>query len=325
MPNYTIVGVLRGGPSSEYDVSLKTGATALKNLPEHYAPADIFIDRHGQWHVGGLEKTPEQALEGIDVVLNALHGHYGEDGKVQQALDEFAMPYTGSGALASALSMNKALTKKAYASHGIKTPYYTVLRKEKYEPSVARDIFMSFPQPSVIKPANGGSSLGVTVAHTIDDIAEALNNAFLYSDVVIVEEFISGKEATCGVINNFRDQDMYALMPTEIVDKTNNDIWGYESRYDSTLHDMHTPGSFATEEKEYLQELAKVAHDILGLEHYSRTDFVVHPRRGVYALETNTLPKLTDTSPFPHAIEASGSDLPEFFDHILQLALYGRR
>ncbi len=321
MSHQTIVGVLRGGPSSEYDVSLKTGATVLRNLPEHYAPADIFISKEGEWHTTGLVRTPEQALKGIDVVFNALHGEFGEDGKVQKVLDDVSVPYTGSGALASALGMNKALTKKVYAQHGIKTPYSVAIRKEQYGAGTARELFMSFPQPSVIKPVSGGSSIGVTIAYTLGDIEEAIGNAFLYSEVVLVEEFVGGKEASCGVIDGFREQDVYVLMPTEIIDKTNNDIWGYESKYSNDLHEIRTPGDFSVREKGEIQELTRLAHQVLGLRHYSRTDFVVHPKRGVYVLETNTLPGLTETSLFPHALEAGGSSLSEFFDHTLQLAL----
>lgn len=324
MPSHTIVGVLRGGPSSEYDVSLKSGATVLKNMPEHYAPADIFIDKKGIWHSTGLERTPEQALKGVDVVFNALHGEYGEDGKVQRVLDEFSVPYTGSRALASAMAMNKVLTKKVYNSHNIKTPYAVIVRKESYTPSVPQDIFSSFPMPAVIKPATGGSSLGITVAYTLPDIEEALQYAFLYSDMVIIEEFIPGKEAACGVINGFRDQEVYALMPTEIVDTTNGDIWGYRSKYDTALHELRTPGDFSHSEKEEFQEIAKEAHDLLDLRHYSRTDFIVHPKRGIYALETNTLPGLTESSLLPHALIASGSDVPEFLDHVLGQALHER-
>ena len=324
MSNNTIVGVLRGGPSSEYDVSLKTGATVLKNLPEPYAPADIFISKEGDWHVAGIARAPERALKGIDVVFNALHGEYGEDGKVQQILEEFAMPYTGSRVLPSALAMNKILAKKVFVNNGIKTPHHVTVKKEQMNPALAREIFMSFPQPAVIKPATGGSSIGITVAYTLEDIAEALNNAFLYADSVLIEEYIKGREAACGVIDRFRGEKVYSLMPTEILDKTNADIWGYDSKYSNDLHEIITPGNFSNEEKRQMQDLAKMVHDTLDLSHYSRTDFIVHPKRGVYVLEVNTLPGLTETSLFPHALVSTGSSLSEFFNHTIQLALNGK-
>lgn len=321
MSHQTVVGVLRGGPSSEYDVSLKTGATVLRNLPEHYAPADIFISKDGEWYVSGVSRSPERSLRDIDVVFNALHGEYGEDGKVQRILEEENVPYTGSGSLASAIGMNKALTKKVCAQSGIKTPHFLVLQKNSITNQTARDVFLSFVQPSVIKPATGGSSIGVTVAYTLGDIEEAIQNALLYSDTILIEEYISGREATCGVIDQFRGMDYYALMPTEIIDKTDSDIWGYESKYSNDLHEIRTPGNFSIQEKGQMQELAIAIHSLLGLRHYSRADFIVHPKRGVYMLEVNTLPGLTDTSLFPHALEAGGSSLSEFFDHTLQLAL----
>lgn len=296
----------------------------MKNLPEHYTPIDIFISKEGDWHVAGLVKTPEQALRNIGVVFNALHGEFGEDGKVQQILDGIGIPYTGSGALASALGMNKILTKRVFKQHGIKTPYSMVVKKEQMNTDLTRDIFLSFPQPSVIKPAIGGSSLGVTIAHNLDDLTEALQNAFQYADTVLIEEYIRGKEATCGVIDHFREQERYVFMPTEIVDLTGNDIWDYNSKYTNDLHQMITPGNFSIGQKREMQELAKVVHQALDLRHYSRTDFIVHPKRGVYVLEVNTLPGLTETSLFPHGLEASGSSLPEFFDHTINLSLYGR-
>lgn len=317
------VGVLRGGPSSEYDVSLQSGAHVLRNLADDFSPVDIFITKQGAWHVGGVEKEPVAALDHVDVVFNALHGTYGEDGKLQKLLDAMSVPYTGSRAVPSAVGMNKALTKKVFERQGIKTPYYTILKRDDVNETTARDLYMHFPQPSVIKPATGGSSLGVTVATSAREIAEAIENALMYSDVIVIEEYIKGKEATCGIVDHFREQERYALMPTEIVDNTSSDIWGYDSKYSDTLHELITPGNFTTKEKYLMQDAAREIHHSLGLRHYSRSDFIVHPKRGVYALEVNTLPGLTQKSLFPHALSASGADMREFVRHAVDLALDG--
>lgn len=316
------MGVVRGGPSGEYDVSLKTGASVLRSLnEEEYNPVDIFISKDGEWHLGGVVKDHRNALKGLDVIFNALHGEYGEDGKVQKIFEENNIPYTGTNSFGSAISMNKALTKKALISAGIKTPEYLVIRKGNLDESLLREIFNTFPQPSVIKPINGGSSLGVSIAKTQSDLEEALNEAFKYSDSVLVEEYIQGREATCGVIDSFRESDTYALMPSEIIDHTGSDIWSYDSKYSNYLHEIKCPGNFSREEKHLIQELSKQAHRSLGLRHYSRSDFIIHPRRGIYMLETNTLPGLTNTSLFPHALNACGSNLPEFVKHTISLAL----
>ncbi len=116
------IGVLRGGPSSEYEVSLKTGSSVLNNLPEKYSPVDIFIDKKGGWYIQGIPHEPHEAFKKVDAIFNALHGEYGEDGNVQKILDTFSIPYTGSKTVSSAIGMNKALAKNIFKSHGIKTP-----------------------------------------------------------------------------------------------------------------------------------------------------------------------------------------------------------
>ncbi|MDE1988790.1 MAG: D-alanine--D-alanine ligase, partial [Patescibacteria group bacterium] len=211
------VGVLRGGPSSEYEVSLKTGGNVLKNLPEKYSPVDIFIDKSGVWHIQGIPHKPHESFKKVDAVFNALHGEYGEDGTVQKILDTFSVPYTGSKALASALGMNKALAKNIFKSHGIKTPYFTVESKDKDVGEIAIKLFNSFPMPAVVKPIASGSSVGVSIAYTFQGLKDALLKAFEYSDKALIEEYVKGREATCGVVDDFRGKDIYSLLPIEII------------------------------------------------------------------------------------------------------------
>jgi len=147
-----VVGVLRGGPSSEYEVSLKTGASVLKNLhQEKFDARDIFVDRAGEWHVHGAPQAPAQALRGIDVVFNAMHGEYGEDGQVQRILDALNMPYTGSNAAASRLAFDKHHTKAEVKKLNIKTPRALVLseRPSDFE-QTAFEIFRTFPHPAFV-------------------------------------------------------------------------------------------------------------------------------------------------------------------------------
>lgn len=317
------IGVLRGGPSSEYEISLKTGGSVLKSLPEKYLPVDIFIDKEGVWNIQGISHEPHEAFKKVDAIFNALHGEYGEDGKVQKILDAFSIPYTGSKTLPSAVGMNKALAKNIFKSHGIKTPYHTVESNDKDVGEIARKLFNSFPIPAVVKPIASGSSVGVSIAYTFQGLTEALSKAFEYSDKVLVEEYIKGREATCGVVDSFRGKDFYSLLPIEIIKPEKSDFFDYEAKYCGGSQEI-CPGNFSQNEKEAIQELAVAAHKALGLRHYSRSDFIISPRRGIYILEVNTLPGLTSESLLPKSLNAVGCSLPDFLDHLLTLALAGR-
>lgn len=320
----TVVGVLRGGPSREYEVSLKTGASVLKSLhPERYQPRDIFIDREGAWHLHGAPVLPEKALRGVDVVFNAMHGEYGEDGAVQRILDALNMPYTGSGAHASALAFDKHKTKAAVKKLGVKTPRALVFdEKPSDTEALAFEIFRTFPHPAIVKPAVGGSSVGTTLAENYHSLAWGLDRAFEVAPKVLVEEYIKGREATVGVIDDFRNEKAYALMPVEIVPPPEHAFFNYEAKYGGKSTER-VPGNFTHAQKEELARLAKTVHEGLGLAHYSRSDFIISPR-GTYFLEVNTLPGLTEESLLPKAVVAVGSNLEAFLDHILELARRGK-
>jgi D-alanine-D-alanine ligase len=315
------VGVLRGGPSSEHDISLLTGANVLERLQanEKYRPVDIFIDKAGEWHVNGRPVPPERAVSTLDVVFNALHGQYGEDGTVQRLLDRLGVPYTGSGAYASALAMNKHLAKEEMKKHGVKTPGYSVLKVSPDLEKEALEAFRRFSPPVVVKPAAAGSSVGVTLAKTFDQFWEGVKKAFEHSTQVIVEEYIKGKEATAGIVEKLRGEDMYALLPIEIVPPSSATFFDRDVKYNGATIER-VPGNFTPEESAELQRLAKLAHEKLGLRHYSRSDFIVSPR-GVYFLESNTLPGITAESLVPKPLKAVGISLDEFLDHLITIAM----
>lgn len=314
------VGVLRGGPSSEYDVSLQTGGTVLRNLDgEKYVPYDILITKNGAWHLNGKEIFPEKVFDVVDVVFNALHGSYGEDGRVQKLCETFSMPYTGSRSFPSALCMNKMLTKDALKQHNIKMPQHLIIDTLDGIESRAFDIFRSFPQPTVIKPVSGGSSVGVTIAKNHDDIIEGVTYALKYSPQVLIEEYINGKEATVGVVEKFRGEDLYGMIPIEIIPAQGNEFFDYNAKYRGESEER-CPGHFTQNQKDELQRLATLVHTELGLSHYSRSDFIVTPRR-IYFLEVNTLPGLTEQSLVPKSLEAAGCSKEEFFDHLISLAI----
>jgi D-alanine-D-alanine ligase len=314
------VGVLRGGPSSEYEVSLKTGKTVIDNLTDKYEVLDIFISKEGIWHYQGIPIQPANIFKKVDVIFNALHGAYGEDGTVQKILEQFSVPYTGSTALASAIAMNKVLSKKIFKNNNLKTPLYTVISKENNKPTEILKLFKSFPIPAIVKPVSGGSSVGTTVAKTLAELELAVTEALQYSNQALIEEFIVGREATCGVVDNFREESLYSLLPVEIRKPSDAAFFDYNAKYTGKSEEI-CPGNFTAEEKKMIQEMSKKAHKNLGLRHYSRSDFIIHPKRGIYILETNTLPGLTPESLLPKSLQAVGCTLPDFLDHLIKLAL----
>ncbi len=317
------VGVLRGGISHEYDVSLQTGGSILRYLPEDYKARDILIDKSGLWHLDGLPVGPEQLGRNVDVIFNALHGEYGEDGQVQNLLDNLNIPYTGSGHLASAVGMNKSLAKEHFRRAGLKVASGFVIDQGQDLSEVVRLIFQKVSPPWVVKPADGGSSVGLTLAKTPEQLAKAIEDSLRYSQHVLVEEFILGREATVGVIDNFRDEEHYVLLPIEIVrPQGENSVWGYEDKYSGETQEI-CPGHFSEAEKQELMIAAKLAHRAIGARHYSRSDFILSPR-GIYILEINTLPGMTENSLLPKSLAAVGCPYPHFLDHLLKLALKSR-
>jgi len=323
------VGVLRGGPSAEYDVSLNSGAQVLsvlqKNVDQRYQARDIVINKQGIWHIDGIVVDPADLHTKIDVAFNALHGSYGEDGKVQAILAAHGIPYTGSDALSSAVGMNKILSKKVFAAHGIKTPYWKEIASQEVRDDadkVAHNLFTTFILPAVIKPVSSGSSVGVSVVRNFADIIPALENAAQHGDLILVEEFIPGIEATCGVIEGFRDQVLYTLPPVEI--RPHTGFFDYQAKYEGKSLEI-VPATFAESIKKSIEELAGKVHHALGLRHYSRSDFIIHPRRGIYVLEVNTLPGLTSESLMPKSLRAVGSDTHELIDHLIRLAMKSSR
>lgn len=313
---------MRGGRGPEYDVSLRTGVTVLDNLPkEKYQPRDVLVTKEGKWHLDGLEISPERLKNGVDVVFNALHGEYGEDGEVQLILDSTFLPYTGSGRLASALGMNKPAAKEIISRAGFKVPRGVLLN---YEPenraeAVAYDAFLKISPPWIVKPSAGGSSVGVFLARTFDELVCAIEECFKISPSILVEEYIRGREATCGVVDDFRGQKVYPLLPIEIIPPAGKSLFDYEAKYSGKSREI-CPGQFSPGEKNELGELAAKVHQLLGLKHYSRTDFIVSPR-GIYILEINSLPGLTQESLVPKSLSALGVGLPDFVDHVISLAL----
>src|SRR3989344_3761059 len=320
------VGVLRGGPSLEHEVSLKTGESVLRNLPAKYSAKDIFISKEGEWHLDGKPAHHDQIFRQIDVVFNALHGEYGGDGKGQQLLEAFGVPYTGSGVITSALGMNKILARQAFKSAGLKVPFGFELVLEKELAETAKDIFKKMPPPWVIKYPSGGSSVGVSIARNFDDLEGVLEKVSSFSSKILVEEYIRGREATCGVIDEFRNQKHYALPIVEIIPPAQSGFFSYDAKYGGQTREL-CPSNFDMSTKRAIETMAITAHNAIGGRHYSRSDFIVSKkslpadRQGIYILEINTLPGLTAESLLPKALNAVGSSHKELLEHLINLAL----
>ncbi len=329
MNNLTIA-VLRGGPSSEYDVSLKSGASVINALAESHKVVDILVDRQGQWHKNGLPMNIADALKGSDVAVIAMHGEYGEDGTVQRELDALGVPYVGSGSYASALAMSKPRARfSVNALPMIKLPEHYLVREDDIETGedyveIAQDIFKRFGPPYIVKPANGGSSVGLIVAKSIAELPSAIASvASTAGFPVLVEQYIRGREATCAVVEDYRNEDYYALPPVEILLPEGKQAFDYESKYSEDIErcaEEVCPANFSKKDKIQIEEAAKAVHRALELSHYSRSDFILSPH-GLYFLEANTLPGLTEQSLLPKSLEAVGSTLKEFLEHTIELAL----
>ncbi len=314
----TTVAVLRGGPSSEYEVSMRTGAGVLSVLKEEPVNVrDIVITRHGEWLVNGYIKNPEQALLGVDVAFNAMHGEFGEDGQVQRILERYGVAYTGSRPFPSSRAMNKQLTKEHLKAFNVKMPKHMRVEKGTDPLKAAHTISGLFGREYFVKPVCGGSSFHTFTADSIH-LPTVLEKAFAVCDAVLVEERVRGKEATVGVLEGYRGKSHYVMPVIEIVPPHGKEYFDLEAKY-SGLTDEIVPGRFSKAERELLSLLAKDVHTHMELRHISRSDFIV-AADGVYFLEVNTLPGLTDQSLFPKAMTSVGGSYRDLIVHLLALA-----
>ncbi len=295
------VAVLRGGRSNDYAASLKTGGhilSTLREMPDSYEPIDIFISKDGEWHREGLVEEPHRSLRYADVVWNALHGEYGEDGQIERLLESLQIPFTGSSAVASALAMNKELAKRLYRQYSLPTPGYELITEQNLDEDRLIAIFRNYLLPIVVKPANASGSLGVRLAHTFHELKQAIRETFSHSPRVLVEEYIKGDEASCSVIESAKGEKIYALLPSN------------KSKF-----------KLKTEENKQLEEMAKRAHEALGLRHYSSSDFIITPKKSIYILETNSLPVFHQDSLVHHSLKATGWRSRDFVEHVLRLVM----
>lgn len=317
----TVVGVLRGGTSNEYDLSLKTGNAILNALDEErYNTRDIFIDKRGVWHLRGIPSDPMRALSQVDVVVSGLHGGVGEDGTVARLLERAGVPYAGSRPMPSALSLNKIRARHEFERAGILIPYGFAfsLSDDMDTGEMARQVFASFGPPYIVKPANEGASYGIQLALTIVALPDVLADVLDAFGTAVVEEYVMGDEATVGIVEDFRNEDLYAFPPARVE-------YPEGSRHIEIHHHLgghiqhHVPSDFSHREKKALMDAARRAHRALGLSHVSRSDFIL-TKRGPYLLEVNAQPGLYEGAAMPPMLESIGSSVPDFLEHVIGLA-----
>jgi len=323
----TRVLVLRGGPSPEFEASLKSGFEVLNALRnDKFHVVDVVITKNGDWLYGGKKREPYEILHMGDVVFNALHGAYGEDGTVQRLLARYAVPHTGSKAYPSALSMHKGMAKDFLSgTENLKMPKHIIAESSAvhHVHVYAHSVLKLFPSDKfVLKPIAGGSSVDTSVVEGLVELTRALQVLLKKYEQVLIEEHITGREATVGVIENFRGEDLYALPVIEIIADTPDGLFSHVAKYSGQTREI-CPGNFDRQTKKQLEALARTVHETLGLSHYSRTDFIV-AKDGIYFLEANSLPGLTKESLLPLALQSVGCSYGSFIEHILTEAMKHR-
>ena len=323
------VAILRGGLSSEYGTSMRTGMSVLENIDtKRFNPIDIVVTKNGEWIVDGRARMPEYLLHSVDVVFNALHGSFGEDGTVQRLFERYGVAHTGSKPFASAIAMNKVQTKNHLKHMGIKVPQHVQVSRDSINDlgRVAEKIVDTFGTQYIIKPVSSGGSAGTMCVKNPLLLEQALKDALTVYDEVMVEAKIAGREATCGVVERYRDKQMYVLPTVEVTLPKGLEFQTYEAKCNCKTRN-HCPASFERNIKDEIEKISEDVHRELGLSQYSRSDFIVAdniPGRqegGIYFLEVNTLPQLSPDAQFRKALTAVGVSYSDFITHLLTDAL----
>jgi D-alanine-D-alanine ligase len=297
------IGVLMGGLSSEREVSLATGNAILKALKEKgYNAVGIDV---------GRDVAEVVRKSGIGVAFNGLHGKYGEDGAIQGLLEVTGIPCSGSGILASALGMNKILSKLVFKAHGLLVGPYMVIDAARREELNEVPGVIAFPL--VVKPSSEGSSVGVSLVYQYEELAPAADLAFKYDREILIEKYITGKEVQVGILGS------RALGAIEIVPK--NVFYDYEAKYKEGMSDHFFPARIEEPVYKRVLDAGLAAHRALGCRGYSRVDFIIDESGSPYILEVNTLPGMTATSLLPDIARGVGIPFPDLIEEILRLAI----
>ena len=336
--------LLFGGRSAEHDVSRVTAVAVARALdPEKYEVVPVAITTDGRWlladgarrqlEAGTAALPPAFAADGqevgigglatgsgsplaVDVVVPLLHGPYGEDGTVQGLLELADLPYVGSGVVGSAVAMDKVMMRRAFAAAGLAQPRWTTFR-EGHDRAVLRDEVERFGYPCFVKPANMGSSVGVSKVHEVDALDEAVDRALAFDEWVQVEEGIAGREIEVGILG---DDPPEASVPGEIL--PGDEFYSYADKYEDGRAQLLVPAPLAAGETAEVRALATRAFEACRGEGMARVDlFFEEGGRGFLLNEVNTIPGFTPISMYPRLWEASGVTYATLLDRLIDLAV----
>lgn len=298
MKPFSKIGILAGGPSSEREISLKSGEAVYDVLRNNGHDA-VFIDVLSS---ADIDKTVRKA--GADVFFIVLHGGFGENGTIQTILRDLKMPYTGSGPDASRLALDKLASRRIFQENGLAVPEYRIFTSGFHTSDCDLKV------PLVVKPQCEGSSIGLSVVCDIGQMNSALDRAFSYGDNVLIDKFISGRELTVGIL------DEKPLPVIEIV--TEKGCYDYNAKYESHATEYLVPSPISEKDSLKAQEIGLKAHNLLGCRSFSRVDMILGEDGNIYVLEVNTIPGLTSRSLLPKAASAAGIDFYSLCIKILE-------
>ena len=308
------VAIIYGGRSGEHEISLRSAQSIRQALdPERYKIIEYFISQEGKWRPRPIVPEPHGNPE-IDVVFPVLHGTFGEDGTMQGLLELADLAYVGPGVLASAVSMDKEVFKRVMRESGLPVVEAVTLHAGNLDAAAA---MAALPFPMFVKPANLGSSVGISKVKKAGDLERALVEAARYDSKVVVERGIIGREFECAVLGNL---DPVASMPCEIL--PSREFYDYEDKYLLDAARIELPAKLPGEQIDAIQRLAVEAFHAADCEGMARVDFLLEESTGkLYINEINTIPGFTSISMYPKMWEYSGIPYPKLLDRLIELAI----
>lgn len=313
------VAVIMGGPSEDHhDISLETGKSILSNLSDQYETFKVLVDKDGNWDI-----STKELKEKADIAFICLHGNYGEDGRIQDELESLDIPYTGSDSQSSGLSMNKFLSLRLLSDFGLQTPHSLDLSKKEWlssEEESLNKITDRISSPWVIKPNRGSASIDVYFADNKDDLQESLFRLFRKNKDVIVQEYIEGKEITCGVLDHGDSATSYPLVPVEVVPNLSHFL-NHDSKHKEDGSEIFVPPRIPNTLLDQVRKTAKQCHEILDCCCISKTDMIVTEEGKIYILEVNTHPNMTYNSLFLKGAGEMDISYKEIIDRIITAGL----
>ena len=312
------VAVLYGGRSGEHEISVRSAESVIAAMdPERYEVQRIFITPEGRWEPRAISPEPG-GNPGIDVVFPVLHGTFGEDGTVQGLLELAGLPYVGAGVLGSAAAMDKEVTKRLLRERGLPVAEFVVLARGEHN---LDDICSRLPFPMFVKPANLGSSVGISKVKTREELARAIEFAGQFDRKILVERGIAGREFECSVLGN---QDPIAAVPCEIL--PSREFYDYEDKYVLGTSKTVLPADLTPDQTREVQRLAVACYQAVHCEGMARVDFLLETATGkFYINEPNTIPGFTSISMYPKMWEAAGLPYAELITRLIDLALERHR